>query len=62
MFNLMMTFICLLISFLAVLVITGVIIFVVLKLLELICNRHLNAYISYMYGEETTGSEKLKSD
>ena len=52
MFNLMATFICSLISFLVVLVILGVITFVVLKLLERICNRHLKAYISYMYGDD----------
>ena len=40
------------ISFLVVLVILGVITFVVLKLLERTCNRHLKAYISYMYGDD----------
>ena len=52
MFNLMATFICSLISFLVVLVILGAITFIVLKLLEKICNRHLKAYISYMYGDD----------
>ena len=47
-----LSFIQLLISFLVVLVILGVITFVVLKLLERICNRHLKAYISYMYGDD----------
>ena len=46
------TFICSFISFLGVLVILGVITFVVLKLLERCCNRHLKAYISYMYGDD----------
>ena len=40
------------ISFLVVLVIIGVITFVVLKLLELSCNRYVKAYISYMYGDD----------
>ena len=40
------------ISLLAVLVILGVITFAVLKLLERSCNRYLNAYISYMYGDD----------
>ena len=52
MLNLMTTFICSLISFLVVLVILGVITFVVLKLLELSCNRYVKAYISYMYGDD----------
>lgn len=52
MFNLMTTFICSLISFLVVLVILGVITFVVLKLLEMSCNRWLKAYISWMYGDD----------
>ena len=52
MFNLMTTFICSLISFLMVLVILGAITFVILKLLERICNKHLKAYISYMYGDD----------
>ena len=40
------------ISFLVVLVILGVITFVVLKLLEMSCNRYLKSYISYMYGDD----------
>ena len=52
MLNGILAFICSLISFLVVLVILGVITFVVLKLLERICNRHLKAYISYMYGDD----------
>ena len=39
-------------KFLVVLVIIGVITFVVLKLLERICNSHLKAYITYMYGDD----------
>ena len=52
MLNGISTFICSLISFLVVLVIIGVITFVVLKLLELSCNRYCKAYISYMYGDD----------
>ena len=40
------------ISFLVVLVILGVITFVVLKLLEMSCNRWLKIYISSMYGDD----------
>ena len=52
MLNGISAFVCSFISFLGVLVILGVITFVVLKLLERICNRHLKAYISYMYGDD----------
>ena len=40
------------ISFLVVLIILGVITFVVLKLLEMSCNRWLKIYISSMYGDD----------
>ena len=52
MLNGISTFICSFIYFLVVLVILGVIAFVVLKLLERTCNRHLKNYISYMYGDD----------
>ena len=52
MLNEISAFICSFISFLVVLVILGVITFVVLKLLEMSCKRHLQAYISYMYGDD----------
>ena len=52
MLNGILAFICSLISFLVVLVILGVITFVVLKLLEMSCNRWLKIYISSMYGDD----------
>lgn len=58
MLNLMTTLICSLISFLVVLVILGVITFVILKLLELSCNRYCKAYISYMYGDDCLEQNK----
>ena len=45
-------FICSFISFLLVLIILGVITFVVLKLLEMSCNRWLKIYISSLYGDD----------
>ena len=54
MFNILITLSSIqsLISFLVVLVILGVITFVVLKLLEISCNRWLKIYISSMYGDD----------